>query len=149
MPAEDKGAGNGGAGALTVGDLDAAARGLAGAAARAGDIESMSVADMVAAYYKALSVRAHMEAARAEGGNGGGSAGAVAAADAALEAFDARFHPRAMARLESVSAGLAERLEREDGDGGSGGDEDEFDRLRAAMSAAEFARQYDRGLRGG
>ena len=52
-----------------------------------------------------------------------------------------------MARLESVAAGLAERLEREKGAGGEGGGE--FDRLRAAMSAAEFARQYDRGLRGG
>lgn len=128
------------------GDPDAAARALA-RIAEAGDIESMSVEDVVAAYYKALSMRAHMEAARAEGGSGAGSAGAVAAADAALEAFDARFHPRAMARLESMSAGLAERLEREGGD--RDGDEDEFDRLRAAMSAAEFARQYDRGLRGG
>lgn len=132
------------------GDPDAAARALA-RIAEAGDIESMSVEDVVAAYYKALSMRAHMEATRAEGGGGAGSAGAVAAADAALEAFDARFHPRAMARIESMSAGLAERLEREDGDGGGGGggDEGEFDRLRAAMSAAEFARQYDRGLRGG
>ena len=127
------------------GDPDAAARALA-RIAEAGDVESMSVEDVVAAYYKALSMRAHMEAARAEGGSGAGSAGA-AAADAALEAFDARFHPRAMARLESMSAGLAERLEREGGD--RDGDEDEFDRLRAAMSAAEFARQYDRGLRGG
>lgn len=142
MPAGDEGAGNGGADALTVGDLDAAARGLAEAAAGAGDVESMSVEDMVAAYYKALSVRAHMEAARAEGGSGAG----IAAADAALEAFDARYHPRAMARLESVSAGLAERLEMADGDGGN---ENEFDRLRAAMSAAEFAGQYDKGLREG
>ena len=119
---------------------DAAARALA-RIAEAGDVESMSVEDVVAAYYEALSVRAHMEAARAGGGGGTG------AADAALEAFDAKFHPRAMARLESMSAGLAERLERSGEDGG--GDGDEFDRLRAAMSAAEFARQYDRGLRGG
>lgn len=119
---------------------DAAARDLA-RIAEAGDVESMSVEDVVAAYYEALSVRAHAEAARA--GDGG-----TGAADAALEAFDARFHPRAMARLESMSAGLAERLERSGEDGG-GGDECEFDHLRAAMSAAEFARQYDRGLRGG
>ena len=129
----------GGAGAAPGDGLDAAKR-LLEAAGNAGKIESMSVEGMVAAYCEALSVRAHAEAARAEGGNTG-------AAEEALGAFDSRFHPRAMARLESVSAGLAERLEREDGDGDAG--EEEFDSLRAAMSAAEFARQYDRGLRGG
>lgn len=108
----------------------------------------MSVEDIVAAYYNALSVRAHAEADRAAGS--AGSAGS--AADAALEAFDRRFHPRALARLESMAAGLAERLERDGGSGGEGedgGEGGEFDRLRAAMSAAEFARQYDRGLRRG
>lgn len=122
-------------------DLDAAARALAGTAESAG-AESMSVEDIVAAYYNALSVRAHAEADRAAG-----SAGSAGLADAALEAFDRRFHPRALARLESMAAGLAERLEQ--GDGGGGGEGGEFDRLRAAMSAAEFARQYDRGLRRG
>lgn len=122
------------------GDGPDAAKRLLEAAGNAGRIESMSVEDIVAAYYEALSVRAHAEAARAEGGSAG-------EAEEALRAFDSRFHPRAMARLESMSAGLAERLERGDGDGDAG--EDEFDRLRAAMSAAEFARQYDRGLRGG
>ena len=117
----------------------------------------MQVEEIVAAYYDALSVRAHAEAARAAGGNGGGNgggsgeAGAAAeaeAADAAVSEFDRRFHPRALARLESMAAGLAERLERDGGNGG-GDDGSEFDRLRAAMSAAEFARQYDRGLRRG
>ena len=127
-------------------DLDAAARALAGTA-ESGGAESMSVEEIVAAYYNALSVRAHAEADRAAGS----AASAGTAADAALEAFDRRFHPRALACLESMAAGLAERLERdgEDGEGEDGGEGGEFDRLRAAMSAAEFARQYDRGLRRG
>ena len=122
-------------------DPDAAARALAGTV-EAARPDAMSVEEIVAAYYDALSVRAHAEADKGEGGAGSGAG----AAEAALGEFDRRFHPRAMARLESVAAGLAERLEREKGAGGEGG---EFDRLRAAMSAAEFARQYDRGLRGG
>ena len=105
----------------------------------------MPVEEIVAAYYEALSVRAHADAARMSGGGAEGDGGA---AEGALEAFDRRFHPRALARLESMAAGLAERLEREDGSSGSG-EGGEFDRLRAAMSAAEFARQYDRGLRRG
>lgn len=133
---------DGGGGSAPGGDLAAAARALAGTA-ESGGIEAMQVDAIVAAYYQALSVRAHSEAAGAEGGGQGAED-----AKAALDAFDRRFHPRAMARLESVAAGLAERLEREMGDGGEV-DGGEFDRLRAAMSAAEFARQYDRGLRGG
>lgn len=119
-------------------DPDAAARALAGTV-EAASPDAMPVEEIVAIYYEALSVRAHAEAGRMAGSGAG-------AAESALDAFDRRFHPRAMARLESVAAGLAERLEREKGAGGEGG---EFDRLRAAMSAAEFARQYDRGLRGG
>lgn len=110
--------------------------------------ESMTVAGIVGAYCAALAVRAHAEAAARSSGTGppgGGGGGARAAAAEALAAFDSAFHPRAMARLEEAADGIARRLES---GGGAGGAAAEYDRLREAMSAAEFARQYDRGLRG-
>ena len=125
--------------------------------------ESMTVAGIVGAYYAALAVRAHAEAgarsagaasgrgkAVAEGGGGttaAASALVAAAAAAVLAAFDSSFHPRALARLEGLADGIARGLES-GGGAGDNGDAAEYDRLREAMSAAEFARQYDRGLRG-
>ena len=128
-----------------VRDLEAAASIRDGACAASP--ESMPVAGIVGAYYAALAARAHVEAAARSAEKQGGAA---AAAAAALAAFDSGFHPRALARLEGLADGIARGLESAEGGGGeAGGAAAEYDRLREAMSAAEFARQYDRGLRGG
>lgn len=111
------------------------------------DPRSMGVAGIVGAYCAALALRAHMGAAEGSAGprsgRGGGGGGADAeAAGAAIAAFDSSFHPRAAARLDGIVDGIARGLES------GGGDSAEYDRLREAMSAAEFARQYGEGLRG-
>ena len=108
--------------------------------------ESMPVAGIVGAYYAALAARAHAEAAAQSAEAPGG--GDAAEAASALAAFDSGFHPRALARLEGLADGIARGLESAEGGGGAAAAA-EYDRLREAMSAAEFARQYDRGLRGG
>lgn len=133
-----------GALAGAVRDLEAAASIRDGACAASP--ESMPVAGIVGAYYAALAARAHAEAAArsAEKPGGGGAEAASAAASSAMAAFDSGFHPRALARLEGLADGIARGLESAEG----GADAAEYDRLREAMSAAEFARQYDRGLRG-
>ena len=140
------------------GGLEGAARALEEAAsirdgACAASPESMPVAGIVGAYYAALAARAHAEAAElsAEKPGGGDAAAASSAlASSALAAFDSGFHPRALARLEGLADGIARGLESAEGGAGAGaGAAAEYDRLREAMSAAEFARQYDRGLRGG
>lgn len=145
-----------------AGDLAGAVRSLYNAAPILGDAagaqpESMTVAGIVGAYYAALAVRAHAEAGARSAGAGSGRGGAEAegkddtaagaAAAKALAAFDSSFHPRAKARLEGLADGIARGLESGGGAGNNGGAA-EYDRLREAMSAAEFARQYDRGLRG-
>ena len=129
-----------------VRDLEAAASIRDGACAASP--ESMPVAGIVGAYYAALAARAHAEAAARSAEKQGG--GGAEAASSALAAFDSGFHPRALARLEGLADGIARGLESAEGGGGeAGGAAAEYDRLREAMSAAEFARQYDRGLRGG
>ena len=147
-----------------AGDLAGAVRSLYDAApilkGAAGEPpESMTVAGIVGAYYAALAVRAHAEAGARSAGAGSGRGGADAEAEGsasdaagaaaakALAAFDSSFHPRALARLEGLADGIARGLESGRGAGNNGGAA-EYDRLREAMSAAEFARQYDRGLRG-
>ena len=147
-----------------AGDLAGAVRSLYDAAPILRDAageppESMTVAGIVGAYYAALAVRAHAEAgARSAGAvsgrggvdaeaEGGASDATGAAAAKALATFDSSFHPRAKARLEGLADGIARGLESGAGVGNNGGAA-EYDRLREAMSAAEFVRQYDRGLRG-
>lgn len=108
--------------------------------------ESMDAAGIAGAYCAAVALRAHMGAAEraAEGAGAARGGGAAGRAAEAMAAFDSSFHPRAMGRLAGLADEIAGRLES----GAGGEDPAEYDRLREAMSAAEFARQYDAGLRG-
>lgn len=107
--------------------------------------ESMDAAGIAGAYCAAVALRAHMGAAELAAGADSARGGAVSARAAeAMAAFDSSFHPRAVERLGGLADEIARRLES----GAGAGDPAEYDRLREAMSAAEFARQYGAGLRG-
>ncbi|CAI9832717.1 MAG: hypothetical protein MPI95_08275 [Nitrosopumilus sp.] len=93
------------------------------------------VDEMISMYHVSISVSSILATIEQGPGSMSSEAGS---ARRALERFDGKVHPEIMGRLDGAIS--RERGLLESGGGGS------YDRLRALMSAREFAGQYGRNL---